>query len=135
MIQETMTHACRVCESTNIVKNGTNRCGNAQSHCKDCGTSRVLKPKPAYWETNPQTVLRAGLERCSLRGVERIFDIPRQTVARWINYRSSDVHPVVYCSVEHGPITYHLTTTPERMLPHYATPHRTLRGKVTQHPH
>ncbi len=85
MIQETMTHVCRVCESTNIVKNGTNRCGNAQYHCKDCGTYRVLKPKPAYWETNKQTVLRAGLERCSLRGVERIFDIPRQTVARWIN--------------------------------------------------
>ena len=29
-------------------------------------------------------VLRAGLERCSLRGVERIFDIARQTVTGWI---------------------------------------------------
>jgi insertion element IS1 protein InsB len=85
MIQETMTHVYRACESTNIVKNGTNRCGNAQYPCKDCGTYRVLKPKPAYWETNKQTVLQAGLERCSLRGVERIFDIPRQTVVRWIS--------------------------------------------------
>src|SRR5436305_8251506 len=85
MIQETMTHVCRVCRSTNIVKNGTNRCGNAQYHCKDCGTYRFLRPKPAYSETNKQTVFRAGLERCSLRTVERIFAIPRQTDARWIS--------------------------------------------------
>ena len=85
MIHETMAHVCRACESTQIVKNGTNRCGNAQYHGKDCGTYRVLKPKPAYSETDKQTVLRAGLERCSLRGIERIFDIPRQTIARWIS--------------------------------------------------
>ncbi len=85
MIQETKTFECRVCKSTNIIKNGTNRCGTAQYHCKDCGTYRVLSPKPAYSEMNKQTVLRAGLERCSLRGVERIFGITRQTVVRWIS--------------------------------------------------
>jgi len=85
MIQETKTFECRVCKSTNIVKNGTNRCGTAQYHCKDCGTYRVLSPKPAYSEIDKQMVLRASLERCSLRGVERIFDITRQTVVRWIN--------------------------------------------------
>ena len=84
MIQETMTHVCRVCERTHIVKNGTHRCGNAQYHCKDCGTYRVLKPKQAYAETEQHTVLRACLERCSLRGVARIFAMARQTVARWL---------------------------------------------------
>jgi transposase-like protein len=84
MIQETLTHVCRVCESTHIVKNGTNRCGNAQYHCKDCGTYRVLKPKQAYAETEQHTVLRACLECCSLRGVARIFAMARQTVARWL---------------------------------------------------
>jgi transposase-like protein len=80
MIQETMTHACRVCKSTHIVKNGTNRGGNAQYHCKDCGTYRVLTPKQAYSESEQHTVLRACLERCSLRGVARIFAMARQTV-------------------------------------------------------
>ena len=84
MIQETMTHVCRVCRSTNIVKNGTNRCGNAQYHCKDCGTYRVLMSKQAYSETEQQTVLRACLERCSLRGVARIFAMARQTIAGWL---------------------------------------------------
>ena len=45
MIQETKTYRCRVCDSENIVKNGTNRCGNQQYWCKDCGARRVLKPK------------------------------------------------------------------------------------------
>jgi len=83
MIQETTTHVCRVCKSTHSVKNGTNRCGNAHYHCKDCGAYRVLKPKQAYSETEQQTVLRACLERCSLRGIARIFVIARQTVAQW----------------------------------------------------
>jgi insertion element IS1 protein InsB len=83
MIQEITTHVCRVCKSTHIVKNGTNRCGNAQYHCKDCGTYRVLKPKQAYSETEQQSVLLACLERCSLRGIARIFAMARQTVAWW----------------------------------------------------
>jgi insertion element IS1 protein InsB len=85
MIQETMTFDCRVCGSTNSVRNGTNRCGTAQYHCKDCGIYRVLKPKQAHWETDKQIVLRAGLERCRMLRVERIFDITRQTAARWIS--------------------------------------------------
>src|SRR5258708_681077 len=83
MIQETTTHVCRVCKNTHIVKNGTNRCGNAQYHCKNCGAYRVLKPKQAYSETEQQIVLRACLERCSVRGIARVFVIARQTVARW----------------------------------------------------
>jgi len=50
-----------------------------------CGTYRVLKPKQAYWEPDKQTVLWAGLERCRMLRVERIFDITRQTGARWIS--------------------------------------------------
>ncbi len=34
MIQETITYRCHRCGSTNIVRNGTNKCGNPQYHCK-----------------------------------------------------------------------------------------------------
>ncbi len=84
MIQETITYTCRVCKSTQIVRNGTNRYGKAQYHCKDCGAYRVLKPKPTSSEIEQQIVLRACLERSSLRGVERIVGVARQTVAQWI---------------------------------------------------
>ena len=66
------------------MKNGTNRSGSPQYHCKECGVSRVLKPKQAYSESERQRVLRACLQRRSLRGVERIFDMARQTVTQWI---------------------------------------------------
>jgi transposase-like protein len=84
MIQETITHMCRVCKSTKIVKNGTNRCGNPQYHCKDCGTYRILQPKTHYSEAEKQTILQASQERSSLRGIQRVFGVARQIVAQWI---------------------------------------------------
>jgi transposase-like protein len=84
MIQETITYTCRSCGSTNIIKNGTNKCGNPQYHCKDCGVYRVLEPKQRHSDKTYKQVLRAAQERVSLRGIERIFKVCRQTVVRWI---------------------------------------------------
>ena len=84
MIQETITYTCTRCGSTNIVRNGTNKCGNQQYHCKDCGAYRVLDPQTGYSDEDKQTVLRACQERSSLRGIQRIFGVARQTVAHWI---------------------------------------------------
>ena len=84
MIQEIITYKCRECGSSNITRNGTNRCGSAQYHCKDCGVYRVLKPKRKYTPEDKETILRAYRERASLRGLERIFKVARQSVARWL---------------------------------------------------
>lgn len=84
MIQITITFHCAVCNSPNIVKNGTNKCGNPQYHCPDCGAYRVLQPKRRYPENWKETILRTYHERASLRGLERIFQVARQTVAQWI---------------------------------------------------
>ena len=84
MIQETFTFACRSCGSANIVKNGTNKCGNPQYHCKDCGVYRVLEPNERHSAQTRQQVLKAALERVSLRGIERIFNVCRQTVVKWL---------------------------------------------------
>lgn len=84
MIQVTTTYKCRVCSSENIVKNGTNKAGNAQYHCKDCGAYRVLQPHPTDNVPRQTQVLRAYRERASLRGLERIFGIARQQVIGWI---------------------------------------------------
>lgn len=46
---------------------------------------RVLKPKtPKYSDEKKETVLRACQERNSLRGLERIFGVCRQTIVEWI---------------------------------------------------
>jgi IS1 family transposase/transposase-like protein len=87
MIQVTITYHCHVCESTDIVRNGTNKCGNPQYHCHSCGAYRVLEPKQAYTEEERDTILRTYQERASMRGLERIFRVARQTVASWIRTR------------------------------------------------
>jgi transposase-like protein len=62
MIQETITYCCRRCGSTNIVRNGHNRCGNPQYHCKACGGGYgVLQPKIRYREEEKENILRAYL--------------------------------------------------------------------------
>ena len=84
MITQTFTQVCRSCGSTNIVKNGTNRCGSQQYHCKACGVYRVLTPKERYSAQTRQTVLRLVLERASLRGLGRVFGLWHGTILRWL---------------------------------------------------
>lgn len=84
MIRQVITHTCRTCGSRNIVRNGTNKCGNAQYHCKDCGAYRVLQPQERYSEHEKAVILSACQERISLRGLQRVFGVHRQTVSRWL---------------------------------------------------
>lgn len=84
MIQETTKFTCGSCGSVNIIKNGTNKCGNPQYHCKDCGVYRVLEPKEKYTAQDKARILRAYRERMSLRGIQRVFGVWRSTVMRWL---------------------------------------------------
>ena len=85
MIQKTITYSCHTCGSINIIKNGTNKCGNQQYHCKDCGAYRVLEPQhQRYTEAEKKKAVHAYRERMSLRGIARVFGISRHTVAQWV---------------------------------------------------
>lgn len=83
MIRQVISHVCRTCGSSNIVKNGTNKRGNPQYHCKECGAYRVLQPQARYTPEQKTTILKASEERISLRGLQRVFGVHRQTVSRW----------------------------------------------------
>jgi transposase-like protein len=86
MIQK--TYQCRQCGSECIVKNGHNQSGSQQYHCKDCGAYGVVDPEPTgYSEEEKQKILRAYQERGSMRAVERIFGVSRNTLARWLKKR------------------------------------------------
>lgn len=95
MIQETITNTCRSCGSVNIIRNGTNKCGNPQYHCKACGVYRVLKPKVRYTERDKEQVLKAYRERISLRGIQRVFGVWRSTVLRWLKQYVSTLPTLV----------------------------------------
>ena len=84
MIEETITYSCRSCGSSNIIRNGRNKCGNEQYHCKDCGAYRVIRPHEKYSSETKARVLKAYRERMSLRGIQRVFGVWRKTVLRWL---------------------------------------------------
>src|SRR6185295_12608802 len=87
MIEKSVTYSCRSCGSVNIIRNGSNKCGQQQYHCKDCGVYRVLELRPRYREPERELVLQACRERMSLRGAERVFGVCRKTLVRWIEQR------------------------------------------------
>jgi len=85
MIQSIITHCCPHCTSLNLEKNGTDYKGSQKYHCLDCNAYGTLgEDARAYPQRFKDLVLRAYRERASMRGIERIFGICRQTLARWL---------------------------------------------------
>ena len=95
MIEETVRYSCRSCGSFNIIRNGHNKCGQAQYHCKDCRVYRVLELQPQHTEAERKQVVQACRERMSLRGVERVFGVCRKTIMRWIEQRVTELPSLV----------------------------------------
>lgn len=88
MIVTVTVEHCPKCDSIDIVKNGTDYKGDQKYHCHTCGAYGTLNPSKGYSEKEQDCILRAYQERVSLRGLERIFDVVRQTVLRWIRDRA-----------------------------------------------
>ena len=85
MIQSIITHRCTKCNSANICKNGTDYKGSQKFHCLDCKAYGIVDPTGcSYPQLFKGWILRAYRERASMRGIERIFGIARQTLARWL---------------------------------------------------
>ena len=78
------TRKCEACDSPNIVKNGKNRAGNQRYKCKACGVTRVLDSQWASRQVDMRAVERAYLERNSLRGTARIFNVSHTTISDWL---------------------------------------------------
>lgn len=94
MISETIIHRCPSCSSTDIIRNGTNRCGNPQCHCKNCGAYRTLNPKKGYSPDERKKVLSACRERVSMRGVQRIFGVCRRTLSVRLKQEATRLPPL-----------------------------------------
>ena len=59
-----------------------------QSLRKACGAYLVLDPKSrSYPEEEKERILRAYRERGSMRAIERIFGVSRNTLSRWLEKR------------------------------------------------
>ncbi len=91
MIQTIKTESCTQCASTNIVKNGQDYKGSQKFHCHDCGAWGTLNPSVPYTQERQAEILRAYQERASMRGIQRIFGVARQTLARWLKQKGAEL--------------------------------------------
>jgi insertion element IS1 protein InsB len=84
MIISVEIHRCPKCDSPNIIKNGHDYKGAQKYHCQDCRAYGTLKPQGTYTDEQKEVILRAYRERASMHGINRIFGVARQTLARWL---------------------------------------------------
>ena len=87
---------CSKCKSNKIVKNEHNNSGQRQYLCKNCKACRVLDSEKRYSESKKGEIIRTVLEGTSLRGVQRIFHVARQTVSEWLKKNNQ------YSSINRG---------------------------------
>ena len=82
--------ACRHCGCVDdIVRHGSTKGGNPRYRCRACKQTFCLNPgTTAHSEAFKEQVLQAYQERCSMRGVCRLFGISRTTLAHWIEKKS-----------------------------------------------
>ena len=81
---------CYHCKSEEWIKKGYSRNKKQRYQCKQCSRLFVENPEwvQGYSEERKMEVKRAYLERMSLRGVERVFNIPRKTIKKWVKQAS-----------------------------------------------
>ena len=84
MIIEIHYRRCTKCGSTNIIKNGHDYKVAQKFHCHDCKFYGTLDRQRKHDPKTRRQALDAYFERVSMRGVNRIFNVSRFTLARWL---------------------------------------------------
>ncbi|MFN8454997.1 MAG: IS1 family transposase [Anaerolineae bacterium] len=94
MICTNILHKCPRCGSINMVRNGKDYKGAQKYHCHVCKAYGTLNASPRYTTAQQEQILRSYQERASMRGVERIFKLTRQTLASWIKQKAAQLPPL-----------------------------------------
>lgn len=81
-----MTDTCPSCSSTTIKKNGHIHNGKQNHQCLNCGRQFVLNPQQKVVNEEKRSLIRqALLERVSLEGICRIFNVSMPWLLQFIN--------------------------------------------------
>ena len=91
MILTVKTHRCPNCSSIDIVKNGKDYKGAQKYRCHNCGGYGTLEPQGHYTESQREQIMRAYQERVSMRGIQRIFGVARQTLSHWLKEKAASL--------------------------------------------
>ena len=81
-----MTLSCPACRSTTIKKNGHIHNGKQNHQCLNCGRQFVIDPQNKIISEEKRSLIRQSLlERVSLEGICRIFNISMPWLLQFIN--------------------------------------------------
>ena len=84
-MSDTYGMQCYHCGSERVNKSGRTTNGKQRYKCRSClRTSRANPQRGTYDEARKEEILRAYHERTSLRGLQRVFGVSRQTVTAWL---------------------------------------------------
>jgi IS1 family transposase len=73
-----------------LVKNGTNGVGNPKYKCKSCNFSGVIATKRTSAEKK-DLACACYLEKSSLRGIGRVFNVSGNTICSWVKKKAETV--------------------------------------------
>ena len=71
-----------------MIRDGRTPAGKQRYKCQGCG--RISRENPQHERYSPEQkeqILRAYLERPSMRGIYRIFGVSRPTLSSWLKKR------------------------------------------------
>ncbi len=84
MVTRTLVVVCPDCQSENVIRHGRTQTGYQRYRCKPCQATFSDAPQRGHTEAFKQQVLAAYQERSSMRGIQRVFKISRNTLTVWL---------------------------------------------------
>ena len=89
MLSTTKVHVCARCGSEKIRKNGHANNGAQRAKCLECERTFILEPTgPRYDAAFKEAVVRAYLDRMSIRGITRTFGVYHQAIMAWVREKT-----------------------------------------------
>ena len=79
---------CSHCAGEDVVRDGKTAAGKQRYKCKACGrVSRENPQREKYSQEQKEQIIRAYMERPSMRGIQRVFGVSRPTLISWLKKR------------------------------------------------
>ena len=92
---------CPYCNSTNIIKNGTNMVGTSKFMCKDCRRQFVENPKHRRISEEQRLLIdRLLLEKIPLAGIARVVGVSERWLQDYVNKLYEMVLQVIKVTVK-----------------------------------
>ena len=84
MVLRTLLITCPDCQSESVIRHGRTQTGYQRYLCKRCQGTFSDAPERGHTPQFKEHVLATYQERASMRGIQRVFKISRNTLTKWL---------------------------------------------------